>query len=98
MISKDQAVAVIVEELKTSAADAVAGKSASEIGLLVLVGQGTALDSLALIGVIAGVEAKLKERHGLAITLFNEKAMVPESSPIRTVDAMADSILAQARG
>jgi len=55
-----------------------------------LLGRGSPLDSLGLVGVIVSVEQKMQEQTGQPMTLADEKAMSQRNSPFRTIGTLAD--------
>jgi acyl carrier protein len=57
-----------------------------------LYGQGSDLDSLALIQLLIDVEKRVGERFGPVAILTDEKAMSQEDSPLRTVNSMAEHL------
>lgn len=59
-----------------------------------LFGSQSVLDSLGLVNLIVGVEARIADETGEAITLADEKAMSQRNSPFRSVDALSDYVLA----
>lgn len=57
-----------------------------------LFGGDGALDSLALVSLIADVEEKISISYGKDIVLADEKAMSQKVSPFRTVESLANYI------
>lgn len=57
-----------------------------------LLGRKSVLDSLALVTLIVSTEQVLKERHGISITVVDERALSMEKSPFRTVATLTDYI------
>ena len=57
-----------------------------------LFGARSPLDSMGLVNVIAEIEDKLSELHGVEITLADEKAMSSTHSPFRSVGSCIDYI------
>ncbi len=57
-----------------------------------LFGGDGALDSLALVSLIADVEEKISINYGRDIVLADEKAMSQKVSPFRTVESLANYI------
>ncbi|MBC8189804.1 MAG: hypothetical protein H8E75_05165 [Puniceicoccaceae bacterium] len=58
-----------------------------------LYGEGGALDSMALVNLIADVEDALTEKFGVSVTLADEKAMSARHSPYRSVTALVDAVI-----
>lgn len=58
-----------------------------------LYGEGGALDSMALVNLIADVEDALSEKFDLSIALADEKAMSARHSPYRSVASLTDAVL-----
>jgi acyl carrier protein len=57
-----------------------------------LLGRKSMLDSLALVTLIVCTEQALNERHGISITIVDERALSMTKSPFRTVDTLADYV------
>ena len=57
-----------------------------------LLGRKSPLDSLGLVTLIVSTEQALKERHGVSITIVDERALSMEKSPFRTVATLADYV------
>lgn len=57
-----------------------------------LYGEGGALDSMALVNLIADLEESVAERYQVSITLADEKAMSSRHSPFRSVTALSEAI------
>jgi len=60
----------------------------------VIVGQGAALDSIAVVSLIVDIEQRLEMDHDVSVTLASERAMSQRSSPFRSVGVLADHICA----
>jgi acyl carrier protein len=58
-----------------------------------LYGEGGALDSMALVNLIADIEEALAEQHDVSIALADEKAMSAKNSPYRSVRSLTDAVL-----
>lgn len=58
-----------------------------------LYGEGGALDSMALVNLIADVEEAVDEEYGAAIALADEKAMSAKNSPYRSVASLAEAVI-----
>lgn len=58
-----------------------------------LYGSGGALDSMALVNLIADLEEAIAEQYGAAIALADEKAMSARNSPYRSVSSLTEAIL-----
>lgn len=59
----------------------------------ILFGQGSQLDSFALVNLIIDIESKIDEAFDKAVTLADEKAMSQMNSPFRTINSLADYII-----
>ena len=57
-----------------------------------LLGEGSALDSLALVTFLLAVEEQLESETGQAVKLMDEHAMSRRTSPFRTLGTLADHI------
>lgn len=55
----------------------------------VLYGRAGALDSLALVNLIAAVEDRLAQNHGLRVKLDDDQAVAQPASPFKTVQSLA---------
>ena len=60
----------------------------------VLLGAGSAVDSLGLVRLILTVERQVEDDLGTAISLTDEKALSLRTSPFRTVGTLVDYIVA----
>ena len=58
-----------------------------------LYGNNGALDSMALVNLIADIEDAVMDHTGVAITLADEKAMSARNSPFLTVDSLTQAVL-----
>lgn len=57
-----------------------------------LLGEGSALDSLAVVTFLVSVEERLESETGREIRLVDERAMSKRASPFRTLGTLADHI------
>jgi acyl carrier protein len=57
-----------------------------------LFGVGSALDSLDLVNLIAMVEAEIRERTGVSVTLASEEAFLRPVNPFSSVAAFTDYV------
>jgi acyl carrier protein len=57
-----------------------------------LIGDGGALDSLALVNLMVSVEERVEREIGVAVSLADALAVPPDSSPFRTPAALADHL------
>ncbi len=60
-----------------------------------LFGPSGLLDSLGLVSVLVEIEQKIADRHGVAVSLMDDRAMSESSSPFRTIDSLADYVMRQ---
>ncbi|MGA2812613.1 MAG: hypothetical protein ABSG16_14510 [Candidatus Acidiferrum sp.] len=58
----------------------------------VLFGSQAQVDSLVLINLVIVAERNIEKDFGRSITLADERAMMEEQSPFRTIDSMADYV------
>jgi acyl carrier protein len=66
-----------------------------------LFGMNGRLDSLALVTLLLEIEDRVRQKHGMAISLADERAMSEARSPFRTLGVLADYVekrIAEARG
>ena len=56
----------------------------------ILYGQDSALDSMAMVGLIIAVEDKINQKFGNTIVLANEKAVSMKNSPFKSVESLAE--------
>lgn len=94
------------EELKSMLRECVneyAQQSGSEIHVnddTPLMGAQSAVDSLGLVMIVTGFEAKLNETYEAGVVLANESAMSMRKSPFRSIEALAEyaqQLLAEAQ-
>lgn len=57
-----------------------------------LYGEGGALDSMALVNLIADIEEAVAERFQMNIALADEKAMSAQRSPFRNVSRLSEAV------
>ncbi|PDH29528.1 MAG: hypothetical protein CNC89_02695 [Puniceicoccaceae bacterium MED-G31] len=58
-----------------------------------LYGEGGALDSMALVNLIADIEEAVAESYKANIVLADDKSMSAQRSPFRNVDSLIDTLL-----
>jgi acyl carrier protein len=58
-----------------------------------LYGEGGALDSMALVNLLADIEDAVDAQWGIPIALADEKAMSARNSPYRTVASLTDAVM-----
>ena len=58
-----------------------------------LYGEGGALDSMALVNLIADIEEAVAESYNSNLVLADDKALSAQRSPFRTVDSLIDTLL-----
>ena len=58
----------------------------------VILGHDSMIDSLGLVNLIVSLEQSVNDEMDVEITLADERAMMMESSPFRTVKTLADFI------
>ena len=61
----------------------------------VLIGAGATVDSLGLVNLVVAVEEEVASSFGAAVNIADEQARAQASSPLRTVQSMADYIVAR---
>jgi acyl carrier protein len=61
----------------------------------ILIGPGGSLDSLGLVNFIVALEGVISDKLDIDVALADERAMMQEESPFRTVDTLADYIEVQ---
>jgi len=84
---------IVVEVLREILATQANQTDTGEIGEdLPLIGSRSPLDSMAFVMLTAGIEQRLSEKHDLAVTIVNEKAMSMRNSPFRTVGTLTDYV------
>ena len=57
-----------------------------------LLGKGAVLDSLGLVILLALIEHKLDNAYGFSLTIADERAMLQERSPFRTVTTLTEYV------
>lgn len=83
----DEILLPLLDELQEEVSEEIAKDRATP-----LLGEGTVLDSLALVGFLISVEEQLEIETGQAIKLVDERAMSRRTSPFRTLGTLADHI------
>ncbi|MCX6890317.1 MAG: hypothetical protein NTX51_02155 [Verrucomicrobia bacterium] len=68
------------------------GAKVAKVPGTVLFGEGSTLDSLGLVTLIAAVEREIAQEFDRPLTLVSEKAMSQRTSPFRTVATLTDYI------
>jgi acyl carrier protein len=92
-MDKARLVDIVVAAVRDYSA-AAGGRPASDISAsTVLFGPRGALDSIGLVSVLVAVEQELNEKHGMPVSLMDDRAMSRERSPFRTPETLADYVL-----
>jgi acyl carrier protein len=94
--ARGDAYGIVLESLKEVFAQVGTPPPAAIAEETVLVGTDAVLDSLGVVQLIVEVEQRVEERHGISVTLANDKAMSQKNSPFRTVGVLADHVVATA--
>jgi len=63
-----------------------------------LYGDGGALDSMALVNLLADLEAGVEDAFGVSITLADERALSAARSPFRSVESLVEAISERLEG
>jgi acyl carrier protein len=58
-----------------------------------LIGKGAAIDSMGLVSLIVGIEERLVDQYGIAVTLVDDRAMSQERSPFLTLATLTDFVV-----
>lgn len=95
-VARSDAYDIVLESLKEVFAQVGTDTPANLSEDTVLVGTDAVLDSLGVVQLIVEVEQRVEQRHGVAVTLANDKAMSARNSPFRTVGVLADHVVATA--
>lgn len=91
----DRQVAFEVVRACVAEALALAGAPADDVTeSTVLVGPGSAIDSIGIVSLIVDVEQRLEQEHHVSVTLANDRAMSQRNSPFRTAGVLTDHVLA----
>jgi acyl carrier protein len=85
--------ALILESVQMLAQDFELDALKSPTPDTALYGEGGALDSMALVNLIADIEEALSEKFNLSIALADEKAMSARNSPYRSVCSLTDAVI-----
>jgi acyl carrier protein len=80
---------IVLEALKELNAQRGADEQISDKSDAPLFGAGAKLDSLGLVTLLLEIEDRVRQRHGVAITLADERAMSEKRSPFRTIAALS---------
>jgi acyl carrier protein len=84
--------ALVLESVRLLAEDfEIEALKSPQSGTL-LYGDGGALDSMALVNLIADVEEAVSEKYGASIVLVDEKAISAKNSPYRSVASLAEAV------
>lgn len=95
-LARSDAYDIVLESLKEVFMQAGTPAPATVAEDTVLVGTDAVLDSLGVVQLIVEVEQRVEQRHGISVTLANDKAMSARNSPFRTVGVLADHVVATA--
>ena len=82
--------AVILDTLRGLKDDVGRGLKVEISSATVLHGQGSDVDSMALIQLLIDVEKRVGDRYGPVPALTDEKILSQENSPLRTVSSLAE--------
>ena len=85
----------VYEILAEAAADAVEGSPGTEPSIgpdLLLVGEGSELDSLGLVSLIVTAETKVQEEFGVSIALVDGAVMDSQESKFKTLENLAEHV------
>ena len=97
ILSRETALSLVLEslgDLLRSRSAHVDGPLGEDVRLL---GRGAVIDSLGLVALIVEIEQRLEERHGVVVTLADERAMSQRHSPFRTVGTLSDYLYGSIR-
>lgn len=81
--------------LAEAAADVVEGRPGEEAAVapdLLLVGEGSPLDSLGLVSLIVTAETKIQEEFGVSIALVDGAVMDSQESKFKTLEKLAEHV------
>ena len=95
-LARSDAYDIVLESLKEVFLQGGTDAPATLSEETVLVGTDAVLDSLGVVQLIVEVEGRVESRHGISVTLANDKAMSARNSPFRTVGVLADHVVATA--
>jgi acyl carrier protein len=88
----------IIDLIAMTATDFIGSARAAELGKIDestrLFGREGILDSLGLVNLLLDIEQQLNERHGVSLSLSDDRAMSQTRSPFRSVETLTDYILA----
>lgn len=93
MISKQKATELIANTLAETAAEIGFVLPESITPQTTIFGEGSPLDSMGLVILIADLEAVISRETGLALILADERAMSRSKSPFRSVETLADFVV-----
>lgn len=85
--------ALILESVQLLAEDFELNALKAPTADTALYGEGGALDSMALVNLIADIEDALSEKFEIEIALADEKAMSAKNSPYRNVRSLTDAVI-----
>jgi acyl carrier protein len=92
---------IVLEALKELNAQRGAHEQVSDSPDAPLFGAVAKLDSLGLVTLLLEIEDRIRQRHGVSLTLADERAMSEKRSPFRTLAALGEYVdkrLAESHG
>ncbi len=95
-LSRDDALAAVYAAIDEINGQLEAGQSLEKAPQTRLLGDGSPLDSLALINLIVALEEITARLRGEAIQLLDEDLLAEEDGPYRTPEALAEHLAAVA--
>ncbi len=90
MIDKDKITQVIFEAIDEFNEQQAEEQQLEKSLDTILFGNSGKLNSLGLVNLIVGIEQKLEEEFGTAVTLADERAMSQTNSPFQTIGSLAE--------
>lgn len=96
-VARSDAYNIVIESLNEVFAQVGTAAPADMTEGTVLVGTDAVLDSLGVVQLIVEIEQRVEQRHGVSVTLANDKAMSARNSPFRTIGVLADHVVVTAQ-
>ncbi len=94
-MQREQIVSLVLEALKSVNEIHLSDRTIPLEENTPLLGEGSQLDSLALVQLVVEVEQRLSLNHQIQVSLTSERAMSQRTSPFLTVATLTDYIAAE---
>lgn len=92
---RQSVVSMLFEAIDAANQQLPAGKRIEKSEAIALMGPGSPVESLSLMGIVVDLEERLAERYGVDILLADLLGLPLEQNPFRSVGALADDLAAR---